>query len=86
MKRSKHLIPLIGLYVGLVSCTQDKTHNTMTIEERRYVDSIYSSRLSDLKRETDLACDSIRAAMYDEMVDSIMEIRLIEVEQIINDK
>jgi hypothetical protein len=84
MKRNNILIFVsIILFTG---CLSDDTPPQLTSDQKRYVDSVFNSNVRLFRKQSDLACDSLREKLYPQYVDSIMELRLIEVDQIINDR
>lgn len=84
MKRNSFLISIATLL--FMGCLSDDTKPKLTSDQKRYVDSVFNSNVRLIRKKSDMACDSIRDLLYQEYVDSIMELRLIEVDQIINDK
>ena len=76
---------ILFLTLLLIGCGQDEPRTKLNREERKEVDQRFSDTLSVLKKDADFICDDLREQLYEGFVDSILELRLIEIDQIIND-
>jgi hypothetical protein len=72
------------VFLSLVGCSNDPAP-ILTKQQKKIVDSIYNKHLREIRKGTDKDCDHLRDSLYSVYVDSILELRLIEVDQIIND-
>ncbi len=84
MRRNSLIIFISLLFIS--GCLSDETTPQLTPDQKKYVDSVFNSHVRLIRKQSDLACDSLREELFQNYVDSIMELRLIEVDQIINDK
>ena len=84
LKKSRFLL-LIVFCLYWMSCGDPAPRTKMNREEKRIVDSLYSVELKAIKKETSYTCSDLRDSLFPIFVDSIRELRLIEVDQIIND-
>ena len=78
-KRIRNIIcaSLMGLlFLGLPSC--EKQAPRIRAPQRKIVDSLYSEQIAGLKIELDSICAESHQERVDYMVDSIMNIRLVE--------
>ena len=73
------------LTVTLISCEYQEERTKLNSRERKFLDSVYNKRMKTARKQADSICDKLRDSLYDEYIDSIRELRLIEVDQIIND-
>ncbi len=69
----------------IASCFPQEERTSLTKKERKILDSLYAVELKSLKKSLHEECLSLQDSLYPKYVDSILELRLIEVEQIIND-
>lgn len=58
----------------------------LTPAERKQADSLYAVTYKHIKARSDSLCDAIRDSLMIELVDSISEVRLTEVQKLIDDK
>lgn len=77
----KKLILLL-LVIGLVSCTADAPKTKLSRAERGIIDSLYSQELPALDTLMDSICVVRRERDYQRLKDSIIDIRLKEIEAI----
>lgn len=76
----------LGLMIFIfISCETEGPRTKLNSEEIKMVDSLYSKGLKEARKEADYICQELRDSLYQEYIDSILELRLIEVDQIIND-
>ena len=86
MDSSKLIIYLlISLVMMMSSCTKQE-RNRLNQRELAVVDSLYSQRLPELRIKSDSVCKSLRDSIFLTAVDSLLEIRLAEIEVLVEDR
>ncbi len=81
----KGLMVLLIFTMLCSSCGSDEKRTILNSVERKLMDSVYSNGLKEARIEADRLCVKLRDSLFQEYVDSILELRLIEVDQIINE-
>ncbi|MCB0646559.1 MAG: hypothetical protein KDC49_07845 [Saprospiraceae bacterium] len=85
MRKSNYIYILLLLLVHF-SCGREETRTTLNAEERVIFDSLSVRQFEDIRRYTDSVCLLNRDSMYNYMVDSLLRIRLIEIENLVEDE
>lgn len=66
----------------MTSCL-DQAENDVSFEERKTIDSLYSRQVTTVKRKADSLCDARHDELFNELVDSIKQEYIQEIEAII---
>jgi len=82
--KKNNILLILVLCLSALSCDNQEPRNKMNKEEKQLVDSLYSAQLRAIKKEMGYHCSDLRDSLFPIYVDSIRELRLIEVDQIIN--
>ncbi len=77
----KHICILI-LSTLLLSCTADAPKVRLNKEERKYIDSLFSARVPEIDTLMDSLCVVRRENDYQRLKDSLIDIRMKEIEAI----
>ncbi|HMP28017.1 MAG TPA: hypothetical protein PKD85_00360 [Saprospiraceae bacterium] len=81
--KAYYLIFVLGTLM-VVACNKTKEERTLLYEQERVIyDSLYTAALEVTKAEIDSICKVQREELYQIAVDSIYEIRLEEIENLL---
>ncbi len=78
------MVVLLMMVLFFISCRKE-IRTTPNKEEKKVIDSLYAKKVGRIKQEVDEKCDSIRKAVYNEAVDSILKDYLREINDILHD-
>lgn len=85
MRKNRWILLIVGCLL-IAGCEDEKPRTELNEMEKKLLDSLYQDKLNALKTESNYECDALRDSLFQYYVDSIRELRLIEVEQIINSR
>jgi hypothetical protein len=78
------LIVVLAIFGFITSCGDSDT--TLTPEEKFYVDSLYNKESAKLKQTYDSLCVINRDTLLKYAIDSVKQVRLKEIEQLMDIK
>lgn len=84
MKKSS--LSLLFILLFLSSCGKKVERNTLNSGERLVFDSLHVLQAESIRKYVDSLCASNRDSLYAIMVDSVLTIRLLEIENIVRDE
>lgn len=82
-KKNRCLVGIL-LCVLFIGCDDTEPKQRINAHQRKLLDSLYSVEIKAVKKEAGYICNDLRDSLFPLYVDSIRELRLIEVDQIIN--
>lgn len=74
------MILVAGIFL-LSSCKKDEVKE-MTAEERTLYDSLKVIAFKDIRLGTDSACNAVKDSLYSTYVDSLLTLRMLEIQQL----
>jgi hypothetical protein len=85
MRNSFILVLFVSILISLVfiQCEDTTVHYTLNRQEKKLVDSLFKSQLKELQLEADSICKVEKNKLYQTVKDSLIEIRLSEIEEIL---
>ena len=79
----KSRLLFLVLIIGLLSCGQEPVIIDLNREERSVVDSLYKEEISLIAPKLDSLCEIHKKKRYQQIKDSLIEIRLEEIESLL---
>ena len=79
----KELIALSFLLFLFSSCGPEPLNLDLSRDDRKVVDSLYKEQISDLGPSLDSMCNAYKKERYQQMKDSLIELRLEEIESLL---
>lgn len=87
MNKVLKIISLFMLIFFIFSCKKEKEVRTQLHEgERLIFDSLYNAGIEQIKKEVDSLCSQQREVLFQTAVDSIYEVRLEEIENLLENE
>ena len=71
--------------MSFFSACKKKPRTDFTVEEKALYDSLKTIAFKDIREKTDRKCDAVKDSLFTAYVDSIMTLRLAEVQQLITE-
>jgi hypothetical protein len=87
MNKSLCILLFLIKILFILSCQQKKEERTQLYENERVIfDSLYNVGIEKIKKEVDSLCATQREDLFQRAVDSIYEIRLEEIENLLQNE